>query len=83
MKTHTQDLSEGRRAIWPGPQAQRMSKLQQIVVMRSSSSKRTYSVNFKLDCKPKILLQEILELEVSGTFPNMTIAVRILVSLPA
>jgi hypothetical protein len=40
-------------------------------------------VNFKLDYKSKELLQEILELELSGVFPNITIAPRILVSLPA
>jgi hypothetical protein len=40
-------------------------------------------VNFKLDCKPKKLLQEILELGLSGLFPNNTISLRIFVSLPA
>jgi hypothetical protein len=31
-------------------------------------------MNFKLDTKPKELLQEILELGESGSFPNATIA---------
>jgi hypothetical protein len=34
--------------------------------------KRTYSVKFKLDCKPKELLQARLDLEFSRVFPNMT-----------
>jgi hypothetical protein len=40
-------------------------------------------VNFKLDCKPKELLQEILELGLCGVFPNITIAPSIFVTLPA
>jgi hypothetical protein len=36
-----------------------------------------------LDCEQKELLQEILELELYGVFPNITIAFRIFVSLPA
>jgi hypothetical protein len=36
-----------------------------------------------LDCKPKELLQEILELGLSEAFPNITIALLIFVSLPA
>lgn len=35
---------------------------------------KTYSMNFKLDTKPKEQLQEILELGDSGSFPNATIA---------
>jgi hypothetical protein len=33
--------------------------------------------------KPKELLQEIFELEQSGVFPNITIALLIFISLPA
>jgi hypothetical protein len=40
-------------------------------------------VNFKLDCKPKELLQEILKLGHSGVFPNITIALHIFVILYA
>jgi hypothetical protein len=40
-------------------------------------------VNFKLDCKPKELLQEILQLGLAVVFPNITIALCSLVSLPA
>jgi hypothetical protein len=40
-------------------------------------------VNFKLDCKPKELHQETLKLRLSGMFPNITIALRIFVTLPA
>jgi hypothetical protein len=43
--------------------------------------KRTYSVNFKLDCKPKELLQDILELGLSEEFPNNINALRIFVCL--
>ncbi|CAM4709907.1 unnamed protein product [Lepidochelys kempii] len=45
--------------------------------------KQIYSINCKLDCKPKELLQEILECGLSGVFPNITIALHIFVSLPA
>jgi hypothetical protein len=41
--------------------------------------RRTYSVNFKLDCKPEELLQEILKLGHSGVFSNITIALHIFV----
>jgi hypothetical protein len=40
-------------------------------------------MNFKLDCKPKELLQDILELVLSEVFPNNINALRIFVSLPA
>jgi hypothetical protein len=33
--------------------------------------------------KPKELIQEILKLRLCGVFPNITIALRIFVSLPA
>jgi hypothetical protein len=65
-----------------GPQAQRMSKFQKILVMRSSFSKRHILWTFKLDCKPKELLQEILGPGLCGLFPNIIIAMRIFVSLP-
>jgi hypothetical protein len=39
-------------------------------------------VNFKSDCKSKELLQETLELGLSGMFPNSTVALCIFVSLP-
>ncbi|EMP31428.1 Bromodomain-containing protein 8, partial [Chelonia mydas] len=45
--------------------------------------KQIYSMNFKLNCTPKELLQEMLELGLSGVFPNITLALRIFVSLPA
>jgi hypothetical protein len=44
---------------------------------------RICPVNFKFDCKSKALLQEILELGLSGVFRNVTIALRLYVSLPA
>jgi hypothetical protein len=47
------------------------------------SLKRTCSVNFKLDCKSHSLLQEMLELGLSRVFLNITMALRIFVSLPA
>lgn len=34
-------------------------------------------------CKPKDLLQEILELWLAGAFPNIAVALRIFLSLPA
>jgi hypothetical protein len=37
-------------------------------------------VNFNVDCKPRELLQELV---VSRAFPNVIIALRIFVSLPA
>jgi hypothetical protein len=37
----------------------------------------------KFDCKPKELLQEILDLGLSGVFPYITIVLCIFVSLPA
>ncbi|XP_065682505.1 uncharacterized protein LOC136095772 [Hydra vulgaris] len=45
--------------------------------------KRFYGANFKLDCTPNKLLEEILGLGLSGVFPNITIALRIFISLPA
>ena len=45
--------------------------------------KRIYDSNFKLECTPIILLKEIFELGLSGVFPNLTIALRIFISLPA
>jgi hypothetical protein len=70
-----------RRAIGPGPRAQRMSKFHlgdEIIFLKG-----TYSVNyFKLDCKSKELLQELLELGVSGVFPHITIVLLIFVTLP-
>lgn len=45
--------------------------------------RRIYSANFHVDCKPKELLKEILKLGLSGVFPNVTIALRIFLSLPA
>jgi hypothetical protein len=48
-------------------------------VLRSSFSEG----HILLDCKPKELLQEILELGLSAVFPNITITLRIFVSLPA
>ncbi|XP_065672106.1 zinc finger MYM-type protein 1-like [Hydra vulgaris] len=44
--------------------------------------KQIYSTNFTSDCKPKELFQEILELGLSGVFPNISIALRIFISLP-
>jgi hypothetical protein len=38
-------------------------------------------VNFKLDCKPKELLQEVFELRLSGVFCTITIELRTFVSL--
>jgi hypothetical protein len=40
-------------------------------------------VNFKLDCKPKKLLQEILKLGLCGVLPHITIAFCVLCQLPA
>jgi hypothetical protein len=40
-------------------------------------------VNLKLDYKPKKLLQEVLDLGLSGMYLSITIALRIFVSLPA
>jgi hypothetical protein len=40
-------------------------------------------VNFKLDCNPKEFLEAILELEISGVFANITIALRVFVSFRA
>jgi hypothetical protein len=45
--------------------------------------KRTYCVSFKLYCKPKKLLHEILELELTGVFSNIAIALYIFVGLPS
>ena len=45
--------------------------------------KRIYDANFKFECTPIILLKEIFELGLSGVFPNLTIALRIFISLPA
>ncbi|XP_065642960.1 zinc finger MYM-type protein 1-like [Hydra vulgaris] len=45
--------------------------------------KRIYGVNFKLDCIPKKMLEEILGLGLSGVLQNITIALRIFISLPA
>ena len=45
--------------------------------------KRIYGANFKLDCTPKKLLEEILGLGLLGVFPHITIALRIFISLPA
>ncbi|XP_065664572.1 uncharacterized protein LOC136086215 [Hydra vulgaris] len=42
-----------------------------------------YGANFKLDCTPKKLLEEILGLGLSGVFRNIIIALRIFISLPA
>jgi predicted nucleotide-binding protein (sugar kinase/HSP70/actin superfamily) len=36
-----------------------------------------------LHCKPKDLLQDILELGLTGVFPNITIALHIFINLPA
>jgi hypothetical protein len=41
-----------------------------------------YSVNVKLVYKPKELLQEIFKPGFSRVYPNITIALRIFVSLP-
>jgi hypothetical protein len=40
-------------------------------------------VNFKLDCKPSELLQEILNHGLRGVFPYVTIALHIFFTLPA
>jgi hypothetical protein len=40
-------------------------------------------VSFNLACKPNELLQELSEPGLSGMFPNITIALRIFVSLLA
>jgi hypothetical protein len=45
--------------------------------MEKASSPKGHSVNFKLDCKPKELLQEIFELGLSVVFPNITSTLRI------
>jgi hypothetical protein len=42
--------------------------------------KTTCSVNLKLDCNPKQLLQEMLELGLSGVFSDITSAFRNFVS---
>lgn len=45
--------------------------------------RRIYSTNFHVQSKPKDLLQEIIKLGLSGVFPNVTIALRIFLCLPA
>jgi hypothetical protein len=40
-------------------------------------------MNFKLECNPKELLQEILKLGLSGLFPTIVVALRISVRLSA
>lgn len=44
--------------------------------------KRIYNTNFKLECKPTNILAELLELGLSTVFPNVTISLRIFLSLP-
>jgi hypothetical protein len=39
-------------------------------------------VNFKIDCKPKKLLQEILEFGFCVAFPSITVVMCVSVSLP-
>jgi hypothetical protein len=58
-----------------------MSKFQNVLVMRSSQ--KDLFRELKLDWKLKELIQEILELGSSGVFPNIPIALRFFVSLPA
>lgn len=41
---------------------------------------RARSVDFKLDCRPKELMQEIFELRLPGIFPSITIVLSIFVS---
>jgi hypothetical protein len=66
-----------------GCQAQRMSKFQEILLMRSSSSKGHNLWILKLDCKQEELLQVVIELGLSGVIPNITIILHISVSLSA
>jgi hypothetical protein len=54
-----------------------MSTFQKILVLRSSSSEGHILWTCKLDCKPKELPQEILELVLSTVFPNITLSLRI------
>jgi hypothetical protein len=56
-----------RRTIWPKTQVQRGLKLKGYIISKDPGDeivflKRTYSVNFKLDFKPKEFLKKILEI---------------------
>jgi hypothetical protein len=59
---------EGRRTIWPGPQAQSIYKLKKKLGDEIIFLNRTSSVNFKFDCKLKKLLQEYSNLDSLGCF---------------